>query len=43
MAFDNFKMQSNKNNNKFIFILSDGELNDVDKNFDYISEIKKMP
>ena len=41
MAFDNFKMQSDKNNNKFIFILSDGELNDADKSIDYISKIKE--
>jgi len=41
MAFDNFKIQSNKNNNKFIFILSDGGLTDVDKSIDYISKIKE--
>ena len=41
IAFDNFEIQSSEENNKFIFILSDGELNDVDKNYDYISEIKE--
>ena len=41
MAFDNLKTQSDKDNNKFIFILSDGELNDVDKSIDYISKIKE--
>lgn len=41
IAFDNFKKQSNENNKKFLFIISDGELNDVDKNVDYISEITK--
>ena len=41
MAFDNLITQSDKNNNKFIFILSDGELNDVDKSIDYISKIKE--
>lgn len=41
MAFDNFKLQSNKDINKFIFIISDGELNDVDKSIDYISKIKE--
>ena len=40
LAFDNFKIQS-ANNKKFLFIISDGELNDISKNFDYISEIKK--
>ena len=37
-AFDNFKKHS-ENNNKYLIIISDGELNDVDKNFDYIGEI----
>ena len=39
LAFDNFKSQSNDNYNKFLFILSDGELTDVDKNSNYIEEI----
>ena len=41
MSFDNFKKQSDYNNNKFLFIISDGELNDITKNFDYIGEIRK--
>ena len=41
ISFDNFKKQSGYNNNKFLFIISDGELNDISKNFDYIGEIRK--
>ena len=41
LSFQNFKNQSHKNNHKYIFIISDGELNDVDKNFDYIREIRQ--
>ena len=41
LAFDNFKKQSNENNKKYLFIISDGELNDVDNSIDYISEITK--
>lgn len=41
LSFQNFKKQSHKDNHKYIFIISDGELNDVDKNFDYISEIRQ--
>ena len=41
ISFDNFKKQSSNNNNKFLFIISDGELNDIKKNFDYIGEIRK--
>ena len=40
LAFDNFRIQS-FNNRKFLFIISDGELNDISKNFDYIGKIKK--
>ena len=40
-AFDNFKNQSSDNNYKYLFIISDGELNDIQKNFDYIGEIRK--
>ncbi len=40
LSFDNFKKQSNNNTNKYLFIISDGELNDIDKNFDYIKEIR---
>ena len=39
IAFDNFKTQSNDSYNKFIFILSDGELTDVDRNSNYIEKI----
>ena len=41
LSFDNFKKQSNGKNNKILFIISDGELNDVDKSVDYIGEINK--
>ena len=41
LSFFNFQTQSHKDNNKYIFIISDGELNDVDKNFDYITEIRE--
>ena len=40
-SFDNFKNQSSDNNHKYLFIISDGELNDIEKNFDYIGEIRK--
>ena len=40
ISFDNFKKQSNNNINKYLFIISDGELNDITKNFDYIKEIR---
>ena len=39
IAFDNFKNQSNDNNEKYLFILSDGELTDVDKNSNCIQQI----
>ena len=39
LAFDNFKTQSNGSYNKFLFILSDGELTDVDRNSNYIEKI----
>ena len=42
LSFYNFKIQSDKDNNKYIFIISDGELNDVNKKtFDYINEIRQ--
>ena len=41
VAFENFQKQSNYNNNKYLFIISDGELNDINKNFDYIGEIRQ--
>ena len=41
ISFDNFKKQSDNNSNKYLFIISDGELNDIQKNFDYIGEIRK--
>ena len=40
ISFDNFKKQSNNNTNKYLFIISDGELNDINKDFDYIKEIR---
>ena len=39
-AFNNFQIQSN-GNYKYLIIISDGELNDIQKNFDYIGEIRK--
>ena len=39
-AFNNFQIQSN-GNNKYLIIISDGELNDIQRNFDYIGEIRK--
>ena len=42
LSFYNFKIHSDKNNNKYILIIIDGELNDVNKkNFDYIKDIKQ--
>ena len=41
LAFENFKKQSSEKNNKILFIISDGELNDVDNNVDYIGEITR--
>lgn len=40
-AFENFKVQSNDKNGKFLFIISDGELNDIQEGFDYVSDIRK--
>lgn len=40
-SFDNFKKQSNEYKEKILFIISDGNLNDVSKNIDYIGEIRK--
>lgn len=40
ISFDNFKKQSDNNTYKYLFIISDGELNDITKNFDYIKEIR---
>ena len=39
LAFDNFKTQSSGSYNKFLFILSDGELTDIDRNSNYIEKI----
>ena len=40
-SFDNFKKQSNEHKEKILFIISDGDLNDVSMNIDYIGEIRK--
>ena len=39
-AFSTFKMQNN-DNQKFLFLISDGKLTDVKKDFDYITKIRK--
>ena len=41
LAFYNLRIQSDKNNNKYIFIFSDGELTDADSEIDYISKIRE--
>ena len=40
LSFDAFRTQSDKHNHKYLFIISDGELTDVDNDLDYIREIR---
>ena len=40
LSFDAFRTQSGKHNHKYLFIISDGELTDVNNDLDYIREIR---